>query len=61
MSGTLPPMRGEIPARVPLSVRFTPPKPGKFRATFLFRVAKGFPAKVARARGRARGRDSARG
>ena len=36
-------MRGEIPARVPLSVRFTPPKPGKFRATFLFRVAKGFP------------------
>ena len=51
MSGTLPPMRGEIPARVPLSVRFTPPKPGKFRATFLFRVAKGFPAKVHRARG----------
>jgi hypothetical protein len=46
MTGTLPPMHGEIPARVPLSVRFTPPKPGKFRATYLFRVAKGFPAKV---------------
>ena len=58
-------MRGEIPARVPLSVRFTPPKPGKFRATFLFRVAKGFPAKVLRVRGRASrtvgGRVSARG
>ena len=39
-------MHGELPARVPLSVRFTPPKPGKFRATYLFRVAKGFPAKV---------------
>ena len=46
MSGTLPPMHGELPARVPLSVRFTPQKPGKFRATYLFRVAKGFPAKV---------------
>ena len=46
-SGMLPPKHGKLSVRVPLSVRFTPPAPGKFRATFLFRVAKGFPAKVA--------------
>ena len=45
-SGAIGRRVGQIPARVPLALKFVPTEPGYFKSTFTFKVAHGFPAKL---------------